>query len=126
MKIVIETIPHANQRYSTCGDWFYDEEGTLQIKVSELSDWRMSACVALHEMAESFMCRHSDITQVMVDTFDKEFEANRPEGNLDEPGDSPQAPYSKQHGIASGIERVFGAELKVDWNKYANEIDELP
>ena len=34
MKIVIETIPHAQQRYPTCGDWYTDDSG-LHIKVSE-------------------------------------------------------------------------------------------
>ncbi len=31
MKIIIETIEHTTQRYETCGDWYYTEDGTLHI-----------------------------------------------------------------------------------------------
>jgi hypothetical protein len=126
MKIVIESIPHDKQRYPTCGDWFYDADGTLQIKVSDLSDWRMSAAVAVHETVEALICKQDGVTQEAVDVFDKDFEENRESGNLDEPGDSTKAPYYKQHGIASGIERIFATELGLDWNTYATEIDSLP
>lgn len=126
MKVVIETIPHESQRYPTVGDWYYEEDGTLRIKVSELSDWRYVTLVALHELCEERMCKQDGVTQAQVDAFDKQFEANRPEGNLDEPGDDTEAPYRKQHGIATGIERIMAAELGVDWNKYAAELESLP
>ena len=35
MKIIIETISSRNQRYPTPGDWLYDDDGTLRIKISD-------------------------------------------------------------------------------------------
>lgn len=139
-KIVIDVIPHNEQRYPTVGDWFYSEEHeltdkgsvkkkVLHIRISELSDWRHEACIALHELFEVLLCQHAGISQEAVDKFDKKFELEREaglRGEQDEPGDDPKAPYRVQHGLASGIERIAGAELGVDWNAYANEVNALP
>lgn len=126
MNITIETIPHDQQRYPTCGDWTFDEKGDLTIRVSQLSDWRREALVAVHELIEVLLCKQRGITQEQVDKFDKEFEANRSEGNEDEPGDDPSAPYRKEHFFATNIEALLSAELGVDFGEYEKEIDSLP
>lgn len=126
MKIIIETIPHDQQRYPTCGDWQWTDPDTLSIKVSQLSDWRRGACVAIHELAEVLMCKQDGVTEQAVDEFDKNFEANRAEGNEDEPGDDPAAPYRKQHFTATNIERILAQALGVDWKEYEDEICALP
>jgi hypothetical protein len=126
MKITIETIPHENHRYTTVGDWYYDADGTLQIKVSALSDWRREALIAVHELVEVLLCKQDGITTESVDKFDKEFEANRHPDNEDEPGDEPTAPYVKQHCMATGIERILAAALGVDWKPYEQELCDLP
>jgi len=125
MKIIIETIPHESQRYPTCGDWWWDKDGTLQIRVSDMKNWRFESLVAFHELCEVLICKHDGISQESVDAFDIAFEKKRKPGSVDEPGDSIKAPYRKQHGIASGVERVLGAELGVDWNKYADKVESL-
>lgn len=134
MKIIIETIPHSEQRYQTCGDWFFDcacqgapqDTCDLHIKVSNLSDWRLEALVAIHELVEVLKCKHDGVTSESVDAFDKAFEANRAPDNLDEPGDEPNAPYVKQHCLATGIERIMAAELGVSWKEYEKELESLP
>lgn len=130
MTIIIETIEHKDQRYSTVGDWFFESHTpgnqVLRINVSKMADWRHEACIAVHELVEVLMCMEAGISQADVDRFDKEFEANRHPDSVEEPGDSLDAPYRKQHGIASGIERILGAELGVDWNKYADEVERFP
>lgn len=141
MKIIIETIPHHTHRYPTVGDWYYTKEAVLtekggfteevlHIKVSSLSDWRREFLIAVHELIEVGLCKHAGITQEQVDEFDQAFERDREAGRLEdpnaEPGDQPNAPYVLQHGIASGIERLLAAELKVPWEDYANEIEALP
>jgi hypothetical protein len=60
MKIVIETIPHLDQRYKTCGDWFYEGED-LHIKVSDLKDWKKEATIAVHELVEAILCKQQCI-----------------------------------------------------------------
>lgn len=125
MNIIIESIPHQDQRYSTCGDWYYDN-GTLHIKVSKMSDWRYEALVAVHELVEVLLCEHAGVNQATVDAFDMQFELNREPGNEDEPGDDNDAPYRSQHCVATGIERILAAEMGVNWKPYEDELCELP
>lgn len=129
MRIVIESIPHKNQRYPTVGDWFWENpsttDATIQIKVSQLSDWRREALIAVHELVEILLCTNDVVSEEAVDKFDKAFEANRHPDNTDEPGDDPKAPYVKQHCIATGIERILAANLGVNWKEYEEEINAL-
>jgi hypothetical protein len=140
MKIVIETIPHDQQRYSTCGDWFFRKDiepspdgkmakvkEVLHINVSQLSDWRREALIAVHELVEVLLCDSAGVTQAQVDEFDKEYEKNRPADDVEsEPGDDPKAPYCRQHCFATAVERMMAAEMGVNWNEYADEIESLP
>lgn len=126
MKITIETIAHSEQRYDTCGDWTFDEAGNLTIRVSQLSDWRREMLIAIHELAEVLTCKVNGVTQEMVDKFDFEFEAHRHPDNTDEPGDDPNAPYRKEHCLATAIERMLAAEWGVCWKDYEDELDSLP
>lgn len=112
MKITIETIPHADQRYPTVGDWTFDATGDLTIRVSDMGDWRKEACVAVHELIEVLICKQVGVTQADVDRFDM----GHPE--LDEPGNDSRAPYYEQHQVASGIEQILAKELELDWNEY--------
>lgn len=122
MKIIIETIPHEQQRYTTVGDWFYDTDGTLHIKVSALSDPKREQLIAVHELVEVLCCQHAGISQKAVDDFDKSFGDNMEE----EPGDSPDAPYVRQHCLATGIERILAAEWGMSWKQYEWELEHLP
>jgi hypothetical protein len=140
MKIVIETIPHDQHRYPTVGDWFYDPDGTLHIKVSELSDWRHEALIAVHELVEVLCCRHRSVSQERVDEFDKQFEADREKQLKDpeipeeakcliaisEPGDQIQAPYRTEHCFATGVERLLASFLDVPWGEYEAKLEALP
>ncbi len=126
MKIVIETIPHNQHRYTTVGDWFYNKDGSLTIRVSELSDWRREMLVAVHELIEVLTCKNDNVSAAAVDKFDMEFEAKRLEGNDDEPGDDPSAPYKKQHCLATGVERILAQQWGVNWKEYEEELCALP
>lgn len=126
MKITIETIPHDQHRYPTVGDWYFNDNGDLTIKVSQLSDWRRECLVAVHELVEVLICKQDGVSQESVDKFDKDFEAHRHPDNEDEPGDEPTAPYVKQHCIATGIERLLAANLGVNWKEYEQELNDLP
>lgn len=124
MKITIETIPHAKQRYDTVGDWEYTPNG-LKIRVSNMSDERYCVLVALHELIEALACRQSGVTTEAVDRFDKEYERMRVEDDTSEPGDAAFCPYGRQHTLATGIERIMASELGVAWNLYAKEVNSL-
>jgi hypothetical protein len=121
MKIFIQTQPHSLQRYNTVGDWTTDRiTGTMRIYVSELGSWRYHLLVAIHELVEAFLCMHDGVAEEAVDKFDKQF-VQRDQ----EPGDSPNAPYQKQHCIATGVERILAACLGVKWQEYEDALEKL-
>lgn len=125
MNISIKTIPHAEQRYRTCGDWWLDAEGDIQIRVSVLGDWREECLVAFHELREVLVCNHRGISQQAVDDFDMLYEKDRDEGRHGqecEPGDDPKAPYFMAHQLATAAERALAYDLDVNWNEYGNHV----
>lgn len=124
MKITIEFIPHLKQRYNTCGDWQFDQDGNLTIKVSEMpkTGEEGSWCVAIHELIEALLCRCCGITTAAVDKFDLAFD---PLSNEHEPGDDPKCPCVNQHCIATGVERILVREFGLRWFSYENELVEL-
>ena len=126
MKIMIETIPHGEQRYPTCGDWQWLTDDELIIRVSEMGDWRYNAAVAVHELVEVLLCKQDGVTEAAVDAFDMAYEARRPEGDLSEPGDDPACPCARQHCFATGIERMLIAAFGVSWPSYEAAVKALP
>jgi hypothetical protein len=126
MNIHIETIPHEKQRYPTVGDWWFIDSGDLELRISELTDWRYEMLIAIHELWEVILCKHRKISQEAVDNFDRQYEARRQENDDSEPGDAPDAPYKREHCSATGAERTLAAELGVDWKEYEDELYSLP
>jgi len=125
MRITIDTIPHKQQRYPTVGDWRFDRDGNLEIRVSALGDRPMEGLIAIHELVEVLLCLHNGILQAEVDEFDIKFEADRKRGNDDEPGDCPDAPYKHQHCFATGIERILASALGISWAEYEAKLNAL-
>lgn len=123
--ISIETIPHHEQRYDTVGDWYFDPDThNLIIRVSKMDHiaygWKYEILVAIHELVEATLCTSGNITQEMVDKFDRNYKGDG------EPGDSPNAPYSGPHCLATGVERILAAVMGVSWQKYEEALDNLP
>ena len=63
MNITIKTIQHSKQRYDTCGDWWFDKKGNLQIRVSDMDNWKYEYLVGDHEVREALLCKDRGITQ---------------------------------------------------------------
>jgi hypothetical protein len=125
MQIDLEVIPHANQRYETPGDWYYDIAPSiplLHVRASAMSDHRYEFLILLHEIVEAMLCSTTGVTQREVDEFDTGFTGTA-EGS--EPGDDPEAPYHREHVIASVVERLAAELLSVDWNVYLASLDTL-
>jgi len=121
VNIHIRTIPHREQRYPTVGDWWFEEFGQLlEIRVSDMGDWRKEALIAYHEFKEAVLCRARGITAAQVDAFDK-----GPGRNLDEPGESPLAPYHLEHMSAYASELGLMVELGVSFAEYSAAIEAL-
>jgi hypothetical protein len=124
MNIIIKDIPHKEQRYPTCGDWWF-ENGELHIRVSKELPAPCRMLIALHELAEVMMCMANGVTQEDVDKFDMDYEKNRQPGDESEPGDSVNAPYWKEHGYATAIERIVATQMGWPWNEHEKEINGL-
>jgi hypothetical protein len=128
MKIIIETIPHNNQRYETVGDYWIDDNSDLQIRVSFMNDWRKEMAVAIHEFAEFFTCKHNNITEEVITKFDLRFEDRRKHGLVPEnaePGFDHYCPYYSLHYFATCIEMLFAREIGLDWGDYEHYINNL-
>lgn len=125
LPVAIETIAPADHRYSTAGDYWL-EDGKLVIKVSAMSDPRYSFLVALHELVEASLVRARGIPIEAIDDFDVAYEAKRKDGDNSEPGDSPAAPYHREHVFATKIEKLMAKELGVDWKTYDAAVEALP
>ena len=134
MQIHVQVIPHSEQKYETCGDWWWAED-TLEIRVSELGDPAWEFLIAAHEMDEAMGCRKDGIKVEDIDAFDLAYEnarkdkANAPCGckptEISEPGDDPHAPYFKWHQIATTFEKRRAAVLHIDWKAYDEKVNAL-
>ncbi len=118
MNIQIKTIPYSKMRYETCGDWWWDKIGSLQVRVSDMRNWKYELLVAFHEIIETYLCKDRGIPEREVTRFDIE-------SGLDDPGRSKKAPYHREHMFAEKLEKLFAKELGVDWNKYDKSVMEL-
>ena len=63
MRIVIETIPHDKHRYETVGDYWYDDMGTLQVRVSDMGNEFYEKMVVIHELIEEALTKQKGISE---------------------------------------------------------------
>jgi hypothetical protein len=112
-RIILEAVPSAAMRppYNRGpdgGDWFYNAEGDLVIRVIGIDlGTPADFLFALHELVEATLCRREGVSQESVDRFDAAFE-NMEDRDFDsEPGDHPAAPYRTQHRRAMLIEHMM-------------------
>ena len=124
MKITLEVIPHAQQRLpgSIGGDWVFDSDGDLTIRVSDLGDWRMNFLFARHELDEAMLCKFNGITTEMVDA--DELKA-KPTDDPDSFSGYPGSCYQNQHNDALSAEWVMSRLLGVGWTEYGKRVSEL-
>jgi|GEM_PF-1935914 len=114
-KANIDTIPHRDQRYDTCGDWF-QEGARMMIRVSSMGERRYEFLVGIHELVEAELCRQMGISEQTVDAWDLAHE------DEDEPGAMEKCPYREAHLRAEAIERVLANDLGVDWEHYSKTV----
>jgi hypothetical protein len=122
-KITIEFIPHSEQRLpdSLGGDWYFDSDGNLVIRCSDMQDWRYNYLLARHEMDEAILCKHSGITTEMVDKDDFNSYSNDP----DSFSGYPDCCYQNQHNDALAAEWIMSRLLNVDWKEYGKAFEAL-
>ena len=120
MKVYIQTIQHEHQRYDTVGDWRQDPAtDCLQIRVSDLGNEIEEFLIAVHELVEAFACKVDGVSEESVDKFDMAYVGE------EEPGDRLDAPYRRQHCLATGVERMLAAYFNIEWAEYEEHLDGL-
>jgi len=118
MRIEIKAIDPIAIRYETSGDWIWLPDGSLQVSVPNYGNNNDSAfLVALHEVVEAWQCRKAHIPEEDVSAFD----IAHPE--LAEPGDSMDAPYHKQHLVATEVEKDVARALGIDWKEHEKWVE---
>jgi len=125
--IEYRTIPTAEHRYPTCGDYWEMPE-SIQVRASQMPDRRHEQLILIHELVEIFIMQHRNIRLADSDDFDIMFEKERDDGKQSkdaEPGDDPRCPYRNEHRFAENIERMLAHELGVDWAQYEKASMEL-
>jgi len=121
-----KTIPHAEHRYPTVGD-YWETDDAIEVRCSKMGD-RQEQLVLIHELVEIFLLQARGFPLVETDKFDIMFEKEREEGKWkdhDEPGDDPRCPYRREHRFAENIERMLCHELGLTWQEYSDEVNKL-
>jgi len=101
-------------------DWFWDENGDLQVRVAPMSDWRREVLLGIHEAVEALVCKHTWVSQEAVDNFDREYDNTH--ATDCNGGDDPLAPYDRAHTLATCCERALAFALDVQWGDYDREL----
>lgn len=122
MRISAKSISQDEHRYPTLGDYWEDDDGSLEIRTTHFKDWRHEFLILLHEQVEFMLCRHRGVSEEEIKQFDEMFEAS---GEVGEPGDRREAPYYVEHQFAQAIEMMMAQELDVNWREYEEEQDRV-
>jgi len=106
MRIIVDSIPHEQQRYDTDGDWqFIGDELVVRVSEDEC-DSQHFYLTAIHEIIEATLCRAHGITEESIDLF------NMAHLNSDDPGSLRDAPYHKEHMFALEVELTLKHLMK--------------
>ena len=104
------------------GDYWRNHPEVINIRSFDTGNNDYNFLIILHEMIEEWLCNKRGIKEPDIQAFDNEFDKKGLEG---EPGDDPQAPYYKEHQIATIIERIVAYELGIDWNQYEADCEKI-
>jgi hypothetical protein len=128
LRINIKTIPHKQQRLGGFGDWFFvtdpeTNEEILEVRVSNIGDWRMEFLFARHEMDEALICKNQGISTKMVDADEKKAS---PKDDADSFSgyDEGRAWVQFAHNCALAAEWVMSGILGINWRIYGERCRE--
>ncbi len=125
--LTIDNEKIKERRGFTGADYWFDENGDLQVRVAKMSSLDREKKLAVHEIVEALLWHKKHGTNVrLVDDFDEQFEKDHPENHGIEAGDSDGCPYLKMHNAAIACERIVAGELGDDpWIEYDLELSKL-
>jgi len=110
--ILTKIIPHGLMRdQSQYGDYWIDETGALQIRVSEYADPRDARDIAIHELLEAWRCAERGVSFADIDQFDLDH-TDHPD-----PGLLPSAPYHKEHIDSMAVDYLIAQQDGRDFSE---------
>lgn len=111
-EIVIKIINHKDQRYDTWGDYWIEDDGTVQFRISRFENSYNVMPLLVHEFLEFWRCMAEGIKEPDITDYDlAHLEDDDPGMNLD-------APYHKEHLQSMGIERFICMQDGIDFETY--------
>jgi hypothetical protein len=128
MKINILTIHIDNMRYPTVGDYWYDDEGILQVRVADMGNEFYEKMVVIHELIEEALTKKKGIPEQTITDFDLYYEERRKQGLVpedSEPGFDGNAPYLMEHTLATSTEMAMCALSGESWMDYDRTVMSL-
>lgn len=129
MEIHIKTIPNDKMRIlGGVGDYWYDDDGVLQIRVVELGDEFMEKSIAAHELIEEALTKKRGLLEPEIQAFDEYYEQRIKMGLVSqdiEPGHDPNCPYKNEHCFAESVEMGMFALAGLSWTEYENKINSI-
>lgn len=108
-------------RNNGVGDWFHDKDGVIHLVVSNMGYPELESLVLGHEFDEATMCIKNGVTGEAVTAFDAQFK----EGEYDEAGNDPAAPYHKEHMAAMENEKRKCEVMGIDWDWYDGVLEQF-
>ena len=129
MEIHIKTISNDKMRIkNSIGDYWYDDEGVLQVRVVELGDSFLETCVAVHEIVEEALTKKRGLLEPDIQAFDEYHDQRQKMGLVPEAAEAgfdPAAPYRNEHAFATGVELGMCALAGVSWKEYGDKINAI-
>lgn len=114
-RIEMRIIPKGCMRshyQDSWGDYWVDENGTLQIRAVEFSIRMFSYYVLLHEFMEAIRCYRDGVSLESIEKWDADH------SDHDDPGCIKGAPYHTQHIDSMTLERIACAQDGYEWDDY--------
>jgi hypothetical protein len=128
MEIRIKTIPIEQMRYPSVGDYWYDPQGVLEVRVAEMGNELYHKMVVIHELIEEALTKHRGLSEQDIMAFDLYYEKRREQGLVpadSEPGFDPNAPYLREHTLATSVEMMMCALSGESWTEYDRTVMNL-
>ncbi len=126
--IIHPNTPLKELRFTTAGDWTMREDGTFEIWLCEIEDWRYQFIVLIHELTEWAWCLWRGVGAGESDAFDALWESELKMGlhlPEEEAGFDKRAPYRGGHVWGARMEWVFCYILGIGWRKYCETWNEF-
>lgn len=117
ISINMQIIPKSQMRpeyADSWGDYWVDEDGTLQIRAVLMPDVMFSHYILTHEHLEAIRCYRDGISLGSIEKWDSDH-SDHPD-----PGCLPDAPYHSQHQDSMLVEKVCCHQDGYAWEEYYN------